>query len=94
MNFNQPEEMGSISTSGKCSLANAPTPIIAGSSSQVSRNSGVRNLTRSQKRRYDEMHHVQKGFDEMDPAMAALEREHEANTKASRHSTGYDYCWT
>lgn len=29
------------------------------------------------KRRHNEINHVQKNFDEMDPATAALEREHE-----------------
>jgi len=43
-------------------------------------NSG-RKLTRNQKRKHDEINHVQKTFAEMDPTTAALEREHEAITK-------------
>ncbi len=40
-----------------------------------------RKMTRNQKRRHDEINHVQKTLEEMDPATAALEREHEALTK-------------
>lgn len=40
-----------------------------------------RKITRNQKRKHDEINHVQKTFDEMDPTTAALEREHEAITK-------------
>eukprot|EP00118_Oscarella_pearsei_P010110 m.60788 g.60788 ORF g.60788 m.60788 type:complete len:448 (+) comp34943_c0_seq17:679-2022(+) len=40
-----------------------------------------RKVTRNQKRRHDEIHHVQKPIAEMDPTTAALEREHEAITK-------------
>ena len=38
-------------------------------------------MTRNQKRRHDEINHVQKSYAEMDPTTAALEREHEAITK-------------
>jgi len=38
-------------------------------------------MTRNQKRKHDEINHVQKSYAEMDPATAALEREHEAITK-------------
>ncbi|XP_010021890.1 PREDICTED: histone acetyltransferase KAT8, partial [Nestor notabilis] len=38
-------------------------------------------LTRNQKRRHDEINHVQKTYAEMDPTTAALEKEHEAITK-------------
>ncbi|CAG0882645.1 unnamed protein product [Cyprideis torosa] len=40
-----------------------------------------RKITRNQKRKHDEIHHVQKSYAEMDPATAALEKEHEAATK-------------
>jgi histone acetyltransferase MYST1 len=40
-----------------------------------------RKLTRNQKRKHDEINHVQKSLEEMDPTTAALEREHEALTK-------------
>lgn len=42
---------------------------------------GGRKLTRNQKRKHDEINHVQKTYAEMDPTTAALEREHEAITK-------------
>ena len=38
-------------------------------------------MTRNQKRKHDEINHVQKSYAEMDPTTAALEREHEAITK-------------
>ncbi|XP_017494743.1 PREDICTED: histone acetyltransferase KAT8-like [Rhagoletis zephyria] len=44
-------------------------------------NDSYRKLTRNQKRKHDEINHVQKSFAEMDPTTAALEREHEAITK-------------
>uniref|UniRef100_A0A8D8WIN1 Histone acetyltransferase n=1 Tax=Cacopsylla melanoneura TaxID=428564 RepID=A0A8D8WIN1_9HEMI len=40
-----------------------------------------RKITRNQKRRHDEINHVQKTYEEMDPTTAALEKEHEAITK-------------
>merc|ERR1711953_1321246 len=40
-----------------------------------------RKITRNQKRKHDEMNHVQKTFDEMDPTTRLLEKEHEALTK-------------
>jgi histone acetyltransferase MYST1 len=40
-----------------------------------------RKITRNQKRRHDEINHVQQPIAEMDPTTAALEREHEAVTK-------------
>ncbi|RWS21929.1 histone acetyltransferase KAT8-like protein [Leptotrombidium deliense] len=40
-----------------------------------------RKITRNQKRKHDEINHIQKSFAEMDPTTAALEREHEAITK-------------
>lgn len=44
-------------------------------------NTEVRKVTRNQKRKHDEINHVQKAIEEMDPTTAALEREHEAITK-------------
>lgn len=38
-------------------------------------------MTRNQKRKHDEINHVQKSYADMDPTTAALEREHEAITK-------------
>ena len=40
-----------------------------------------RKITRNQKRKHDEINHVQKTYAEMDPTTAALEKEHEALTK-------------
>ncbi|XP_065161242.1 histone acetyltransferase KAT8 [Atheta coriaria] len=40
-----------------------------------------RKITRNQKRRHDEINHVQKTYAEMDPTTAALEKEHEQITK-------------
>ncbi|XP_059098789.1 histone acetyltransferase KAT8-like [Tigriopus californicus] len=40
-----------------------------------------RKITRNQKRKHDEINHVQKTLAEMDPATAALEKEHEQLTK-------------
>jgi len=42
---------------------------------------GERKITRNQKRKHDEINHVQQSFAEMDPTTAALEKEHEALTK-------------
>ena len=39
-----------------------------------------RKITRNQKRKHDEINHVQKTYAEMDPTTAALEKEHEAIT--------------
>ena len=38
-------------------------------------------LTRNQRRKHDEINHAQQTFTEMDPSVAALEKEHEAITK-------------
>jgi len=38
-------------------------------------------VTRNKKRKYDEINHVQQPISDMDPATAALEKEHEAITK-------------
>lgn len=40
-----------------------------------------RKITRNQKRKHDEINHVQQTYAEMDPTTAALEKEHEALTK-------------
>ncbi|XP_063220183.1 histone acetyltransferase KAT8-like [Bacillus rossius redtenbacheri] len=40
-----------------------------------------RKITRNQKRRHDEINHIQLTYAEMDPTTAALEKEHEAITK-------------
>ncbi|GIY51533.1 hypothetical protein CEXT_805282 [Caerostris extrusa] len=40
-----------------------------------------RKITRNQKRKHDEINHIQKTYAEMDPATAALEKEREAITK-------------
>jgi len=40
-----------------------------------------RKITRNQKRKHDEINHVQKSYDDMDPTTAALEKEHEAITR-------------
>ena len=40
--------------------------------------SSDRKITRNQKRKHDEINHVQKTYAEMDPTTAALEKEHEA----------------
>lgn len=44
-------------------------------------NGRERKVTRNLKRRHDEINHIQKSYDEMDPTTAALEKEHEALTK-------------
>ncbi|KAK2725430.1 histone acetyltransferase KAT8-like [Artemia franciscana] len=40
-----------------------------------------RKITRNQKRKHDEINHVEQSLEDMDPTTAALEREHEALTK-------------
>lgn len=62
-------------------------PIVATSSTTSSTTmsttlpSSERKLTRNQKRRHDEINHIQKSYAEMDATTAALEKEHEAITK-------------
>lgn len=56
------------------------TSTVLNDSSSVADNSD-RKITRNQKRRHDEINHVQKPYSEMDPTTAALEKEHEAITK-------------
>jgi histone acetyltransferase MYST1 len=41
-------------------------------------------VTRNKKRKYDEINHVSQSISDMDPATAALEKEHEAITKVNR----------
>ncbi|OXA64768.1 Histone acetyltransferase KAT8 [Folsomia candida] len=45
--------------------------------------SGLPRVTRSRQRKHDEINHVQKAIEEMDPTTAAIEREHEAVTKGA-----------
>ena len=42
-------------------------------------------VTRNKKRKYDEINHVSQSISDMDPATAALEKEHEAITKVNGH---------
>ena len=61
-------------------------PTVLGGTGAEGAASGVaddRKITRNQKRKHDEINHVQKTFAEMDPTTAALEKEHEALTKVS-----------
>jgi histone acetyltransferase MYST1 len=44
-------------------------------------NGRERKVTRNLKRKHDEINHVQKSYEDMDPTTAALEKEHEALTK-------------
>ena len=44
-----------------------------------------RKITRNQKRKHDEINHVQKTYAEMDPTTAALEKEHETLTKVNNY---------
>ncbi|XP_066498455.1 histone acetyltransferase KAT8 isoform X2 [Hoplias malabaricus] len=47
-----------------------------------------RKITRNQKRKHDEINHVQKTYAEMDPTTAALEKEHEATQCQWRQPPG------
>ncbi|VDP12245.1 unnamed protein product [Soboliphyme baturini] len=51
------------------------------SNSPDSNEEETRKITRNQKRKHDEINHVQQAYDDMDPTTAALEKEHEAMTK-------------
>ncbi|KAG7251622.1 hypothetical protein CRUP_002574 [Coryphaenoides rupestris] len=51
-----------------------------------------RKITRNQKRKHDEINHVQKTYAEMDPTTAALEKEHEAVPHASPNSVALCGC--
>lgn len=57
------------------------TTATTGSSGSLLDGNSDRKITRNQKRRHDEINHVQKTYAEMDPTTAALEKEHEAITK-------------
>lgn len=61
-----------MKTPNNATLLNDSTSIV---------DSSDRKITRNQKRRHDEINHVQKPYSEMDPTTAALEKEHEAITK-------------
>ncbi|XP_021947994.1 histone acetyltransferase KAT8 [Folsomia candida] len=65
----------SVGTGTPTLPAESAGPCISGPSAEP------RKVTRNQKRKHDEINHVQKAIDEMDPTTAALEREHEAITK-------------
>ena len=54
--------------------------IIFKSDQELGENSD-RKITRNQKRKHDEINHVEKTYAEMDPTTAALEKEHETLTK-------------
>lgn len=47
-----------------------------------------RKLTRNMKRKHDEINHVQKSLEEMDPTTAALEKEHEKVGSVAVHLWG------
>lgn len=55
--------------------------IIESASSAKSNHKDESMVTRNKKRKYDEINHVQQPISDMDPATAALEKEHEAITK-------------
>uniref|UniRef100_A0AAG5DMW3 Histone acetyltransferase n=1 Tax=Anopheles atroparvus TaxID=41427 RepID=A0AAG5DMW3_ANOAO len=55
--------------------------VLAGDPSGLDGGDSDRKITRNQKRRHDEINHVQKTYADMDPTTAALEKEHEAITK-------------
>jgi len=63
------------------SLGSAAIPDIGIAVAPVTNGGESRKVTRNQKRKHDEINHVQKAIEEMDPTTAALEREHEAITK-------------
>ena len=50
-----------------------------------------RKITRNQKRKHDEINHVQKTYAEMDPTTAALEKEHETLTKVGIGQSALNY---
>lgn len=70
---------GAISNSDSPSSTHAETPSSVITS--ATDDSTDRKITRNQKRRHDEINHIQKTYAEMDPTTAALEKEHEAITK-------------
>ena len=50
-----------------------------------------RKITRNQKRKHDEINHVQKTYAEMDPTTAALEKEHETLTKVGNGQSALNW---
>ncbi|ODN03337.1 Histone acetyltransferase KAT8 [Orchesella cincta] len=65
----------SQSTPGtSASVTIAPVAVISENVTQANSTSENRKVTRNQKRKHDEINHVQKGIEEMDPTTAALER--------------------
>ncbi|CAG7723688.1 unnamed protein product [Allacma fusca] len=64
-----------------CAVKNPNDPSSVQSNGNGSGSCETRKVTRNQKRKHDEINHVQQGIEEMDPTTAALEREHEAITK-------------
>ena len=48
-------------------------------------------ITRNKKRKHDEINHVPQAISDMDPATAALEKEHEAITKVFINSEFIDF---
>lgn len=63
------------------SIADSPANAFESHLATSADDSSDRKITRNQKRRHDEINHVQKTYAEMDPTTAALEKEHEAITK-------------
>lgn len=82
VNTNEEEETTSAENSKNQSPAHSTTTTAIGALdvSTIS-DTTERKITRNQKRRHDEINHVQKPYSEMDPTTAALEKEHEAITK-------------
>lgn len=72
------DSASSAGTSGTSTAA----PVI-----EVEEGEEGRKVTRNMKRKHDEINHVQKGPDEMDPKTAALEKEHEEHTKVKNINT-------
>lgn len=68
-------------TSTSNSSAAAAVAAAAAAAAAINDETADRKITRNQKRRHDEINHVQKTYAEMDPTTAALEKEHEAITK-------------
>ena len=58
--------------------ANHYNPETAPVITELTEGASDRKITRNQKRKHDEINHVQKTYAEMDPTTAALEKEHEA----------------
>ncbi|XP_022106004.1 histone acetyltransferase KAT8-like [Acanthaster planci] len=65
----------------KLNIVQEQSDVKTGESAVIFDDQPDRKITRNQKRKHDEINHVQKSYAEMDPTTAALEREHEAITK-------------